>query len=307
MGVSLAEYMRSVQVKDPKLAGVVKIFTMNAPILGDSQNLGARLPSLKWENTVGGAISWVREKTAATTAWRAVGTEFVATTGETEKVSEDLKVGGGKVEIDRVLLKRGDMNGVVTQQTMLISSFARTWNAAFYKGDGNNNSFTGLQTRISGSQSVDNLGGGINLYALDKILLDIRGTDKVIVMGAGVAARLMQAAKTSTNVNYTPANYGQSPATYNGIPILLAGEDNTEAEILGFTEAGDTSSVYVLSLGDTGVVGAQTAPLELVYTDPNKVDSGYIVEWDNNYIIKTKRSAYRLRNIIDAAANSEAP
>jgi hypothetical protein len=309
--LTLAEMARATQVKDPILEGIVKVYTQNAPILGDGQNIGAALPALKFETTTtdgSGGVSFVRQKTLPTTGWRATNVEFVAQAGETEKVSETLKIGGGAVQVDRILRQRVGDAGLAEQIDMTIASFARTWNKAFYKGNGAGNSITGLQARITGAQSVDNLGGGVNLYLLDKVLLDLRGTDRVLAMGTGVAARIMQAAKTSNNVNYVPANFGVSPATYNGVPMLLAGEDIDESEILGFTEAGDTSSIYVLSLGANGVVGKQSAPLGYFNTNgERRVDSSFVVEWDNNFLIKTVRSAYRLRNILNAAANSEAP
>ena len=302
MAVTLAEYMRAVQQSDPTLAGVIKTYIENAPILGDAKNIGAPLPSLKWQNTVGGIVSFVRQKTLPETAWREIGTEFEAKVGETEKISEDLKIGGGRVNIDRALINRGGEAGAIEQQRMLVASFARTWNKAFYKGDGSNNSITGLEERLTdaGVNNIDNGGDALDLYVLDKILLEVRGSDLAIVTGRGVASRIMQSAKNSTNVNYTPATYGVSPASYNGVPIMLAGEDIDESEILGFTETASTASIYVVSLGEEGVVGAQTKPMEVIYPQGRQlVDSPMVVEWDNNFIIKNPRSAIRLRNIAD--------
>ena len=310
--ISLAEYRRSQQVSDPILAGIIDVYIENAPILGDARNVGAPLPSIAFQTTVTdgtGAVSFNRQKTLPATAWRAIDTEFSATVGETEKVTEDLKVGGGRVAVDRIVKQRagGDMSGLITQQIMMISSFARTWNKAFYKGDGSSNSITGLQSRIlTGDQLVDNGGGGINLYTLDKVLNSVRGSNRVIIGGVGAISRLQNAAKVNSAVNYVPENYGISPATYNGIPLMLAGEDVDESEILDFSESGDTTSLYVLALGDNGVVGVQSAPLNWFNTNGEKrVDSSYVVEWDNNFMIKTKRSAYRIKNIADAAVNSE--
>lgn len=311
-GVTLAEYRRSQQVSDPILGGIVEVYENNAPILGDSRNLGVPLPALRFETTGTdgtGAVSFNTQKALGTTGWRAVDNEFTATTGETEKISTELKIGGGRVTVDRIVKQRanGDVSGLVTQQMMLIASFARNWNKAFYKGDGSSNSILGLQARIeTGNQLVDNGGGGLSLYTLDKVLLSVRGTDKVIIGGTEALARLQSAAKSNSNVNYVPENYGVSPATYNGVPLMLAGEDVDESEILDFSEAGDTTSLYVLSLGENGVTGVQSAPLNWFNTNGEKrVDSSYVVEWDNNFIIKTKRSAYRIYNIADAAVNSE--
>lgn len=303
-GVTLAEYMRAVQVSDPTLAGVVRTYIDNAPILGQAQNIGAPLPALGFQNTVGGKVSFTRQKTLPATAFRAIGTEFDATVGETETVSEDLKIGGGRVQFDRALINRGGEQGAIEQQAMMIASFARNWNKSFYKGDGGSNSFTGLQARLTtaGKNLIDNEDAGLNLYLLDKVLLNVRGDNLVLAMGRGMAARLQQGAKTLRNVNYTPATYGVSPATYSGVPILLAGEETDESEILDFGETADTTSIYVMSLGETGVVGAQTKPMEVFWpTGRQEVDSPFIVEWDSNFIIKNPRSAIRIKGIKDAA------
>ena len=302
MALTLAEYLRSQQVMTPRLAGVIKVFTKNAPILGDAQNIGAALPALRWEDTVGGVVSFTRQKTLPNVGFRALNAEFDAVEGETELITENLKLIGTRIEVDRALVPRGNRAGLVTQQEMQVASLARKWNETFFKGDGSSNSFTGLQNRLttSGENLIDNGGGGLDLYKLDKILLEMRGDDRALFMGTGVAARLFQKAKEQGNVNYTPAIYGQSPATYNGVPIILAGEKADESEILDFSETGDTSSIYVLSLEvGRGVVGSQTQPLQVISYDENKVDSSYLVEWDNNFVIKTKRSAFRLSNIAD--------
>lgn len=310
MAVSLAEYMRSVQVSDPMLAGIVKVYTENAPILGQGVSLGLPLPTLKFETAVGGVASFVRQKTLPTTGFRSLNNEFEAAEGETEKVTVDLKIGGGRVNIDRALRARGGDAGLVTQMEMQIASFARKWNKTFYKGNATlaPAEFDGLQNILTGNQVADNAGGGLNLYKLDQLLLAVRGTDRVIVMGTGLAARLFQAAKSNTNVNYTPDIYGKSPASYNGVPILLAGEDIDESEILSFNEENNTTSLYVLALGDTGVVGVETKPLSYYYPNGEQaVDSGYIVEWDSAFIIKSKRSAYRLSNIANVVVGGDAP
>ena len=311
MALTLAEYMRSQQVMDPRLAGVIKVFTKNAPILGDGQNIGAPIPALRWENTVGGIVSWVREVSLPTAAFRALNTDFDATEGATEKITEDLKLIGARIEADRAIAPRGNGAGLVTQKLMQVAAVARKFNQTFFKGDGTSNSFTGLQTRLatSGENLIDNGGEALDLYLLDKILLNMRGEDRALYMGSGMAARIQQAAKTQPNVNYTPEIFGQGPARYNGVPIVLAGEDASEAEILGFTEEGttDKTSIYVLSLDATrGVVGAQTRPLQVLDYDKNKVDESYLIEWDCNFIIKTKRAAYRLKNIADAAIGEDA-
>jgi hypothetical protein len=297
MPVTLEEYKRSSQQMTPTLAGVITIFQDNAPILGQGRNFGYPLPALGFENTVGGVASFVRERTLPTTGFRAINQHFEASTGATELVSENLSIAGGKVVYDRVLRKRSGEDGVITQMTMQISSMARMWNQCFYNGlTSDPNAFTGLATRITGKQVYDAGGAGLNLRQLDEAILHWRGENRVIVMGSAMAAIIFQAARNSNNVMYTPATFGQSPATYNGIPIMLAGETSDESDVLDFTESDDTTSIYLLSLGDNGVVGVQTQPLDAYHTE-DKVDSDIQIEWDASFIIKSLRSAIRIKGI----------
>jgi hypothetical protein len=300
MALTLEEYKRSSQQMTPTLAGVITVFQDNAPILGEGRNLGYALPGLAFENTTGGKVSFVRQKTLPNVGFRGINQPFAASEGETELISEDLKIAGGRVVYDRILRQRSGDDGLVTQMNMQIAAMSRKWNECFYKGDGTNNTFTGLQNRIGGSEVFDNGGGPLDLFMLDNAMLHWRGENRVLVMGAAMLARITQVAKGSSNVMYTPETFGVSPATYNGVPIMLAGERADESEILDFSEGDGMTSIYMISLGDTGVRGAQTAPLAAYHVE-DKVDSDLQIEWDASFFIKTKRSAIRISNIANAA------
>jgi len=303
MAVTLEEYKRSSQQMTPTLAGVLTIFQENAPILGEGRNLGYPLPALRFENTPGGVASFVREKTLPTTGFRELNSPFDPSVGVTEKITENLAIAGGRVIYDRILRKRSGEDGVITQMTMQISSMARTWNDCFYHGDTGEADFAGfdgLEKRISGAELYDADGEALDFRQLDEAMLHWRGTNRVIVMGTAMLSRIFQASRNSVNVGFTPQTFGLSPATYNGVPILLAGEKSDASEILGFTEEGDTTSIYLLSLDDTGVVGVQTQPMDAYHIE-DKVDSDLQIEWDASFIIKSPRSAIRIKNIANEA------
>ena len=292
MGLTMTEALRSIQVPDPTLAGVIKTYAKEAPVLD----------KLRYESAIGGKVSFNRWVTLPTSGFRPIGTEFTASEGVTEQVSEDMKLSGGRVEIDRAIVRRTGPASVVTQEQMQVIAHARKWNETFYKGDGTNDSFTGLQARITGDQLIPNGTASLDLTLLDKLILNMRGDDRWLVMGTGLIARIWAKSRNSTNVNFVPGNFGESPSSYNGIPIIPAGEKADESEILDFSETGSTTSIYGLSFEDgVGVVGAQTAMPEIIRDNPQKVDGSYLIEWDSNFQIKTKRSAYRLSGITDTA------
>lgn len=307
MAILQAEYLRSIQMQDPQRAGVLRIYMENAPILGQGFSMGLPLPTLNFETGVGGQVSLVREKTLPTVGVRALNEKFTPPSeGETEKVSESFIISGGAVELDRALRKRGGQQGLITQQVMKISALSRFWNKMFYKGVTANGEFQGLQFRIAAGQTLNNEGAGLNLNLLDQALINLRGGSPVIAMNSQMLARIFSACRTSRNVNFTPETYGKSPASYNGVPIMLAGENADESEVLDFSEAGDTTSIYVMSLNsEMGVTGVETEPLQIY--NPNgvdAVDSSYEIEWDSSFWIKWKRAAYRIKNIANLPVGS---
>lgn len=287
----MVEALRSITMPDPTIAGVVRTYAKEAPVLD----------KLRFAQAIGGKISLNRWVTLPDAGFRPIGTEFTASEGVTEQIDEDMKLSGGRVEIDRAIVRRTGPASVITQEQMQIIALARKWNETFYKGDGTGNSFTGLQARITGDQLIPNGVAALDLNKLDQMILAMRGDDKWLVMGTGMISRIWAKSRTSTNVNFVPGNFGESPSTYNGIPIIAAGEKADESEILDFSETSSTTSIYGLSFEDgIGVMGAQTAPIETILDNPQKVDGSYVIEWDSNFQINTKRSAYRVSGITDA-------
>ena len=87
-----------------------------------------------------------------------------------------------------------------------------------------------------------------------------------LVMNNAMALRLAQAARNTAVggfISWEPSEFGQRVLFYNGIPILIAKEDNVGNDILPFTEpnpgggAAASTSIYAVSMGDGGVVGIQ--------------------------------------------------
>ncbi|GAG42837.1 unnamed protein product, partial [marine sediment metagenome] len=93
------------------------------------------------------------------------------------------------------------------------------------------------------------------------------------------------------------------------LPILDAGKDNTNTDIIPLTEVAgddgtDSTSVYVVSFGDGMVEGIQNGAMEV--EDLGKTDSGVIyrtlVEWLVGMALYHPRAATRLWNISTATA-----
>ena len=293
MGLTIAEGLRARQISDPTIAGVIRTFVDNAPVLDVMQ----------FSNYIGQTISVNRWKTLNTSAFRAVDANYTASAGVTEKITEDLKIAGGRVEIDRAVRKMAGEEAVAEQRAMQVASLARLYQYSFLKGDGTSNSFTGLQARCTGDQAIANGDAALDLNNLNNAIIALRGGENArIIMGAGMEARLWQKANENSQVNYMPGEFGVKPATYNGVPIMRGGEDASDAEILDFSETNSTTSIYVVGFNGSGVCGIQNRDIEVL--NPNgteAIDSSFDIEWLTNFMVKTDRSAYRISGITDAA------
>ena len=294
--LTMAEALRSRQQPDPTTAGVIKTYMAEAPVL----------QLMRWKKGVGGKVSVVRWKTLPTSGWRALNAEFTDSAGETEKIEEDLYISGGRVIIDDAIIDR-EPQAVPEQEMMQVIAHARNWNTEFYKGSGAANNITGIQSRITGSQLIDNGTAALDLNNLNNAILNVRPADKAsmaIIMGTGMESILWEKANDNSGVRYVPGDFGGKPATYNGIRIVNAGLQTDDSEILDFSEGAGTNetSIYVVSFDPLkGVVGAQTTLPKVKKTDENSSQESYKVQWDSNFQINTVRSAYRISGITNAS------
>ena len=96
---------------------------------------------------------------------------------------------------------------------------------------------------------------------------------------------------------------------YNGIPILVAREDNIGNDILPFTEANPgggaaaSTSIYAVQLGDGGLVGIQNQDISV--RDLGELEAKPVfrtrVEWYASIALFHGRAVARLRGVKDAA------
>ena len=123
---------------------------------------------------------------------------------------------------------------------------------------------------------------------------------------------LSQAARTTSvggYITYTPDQFGRTVAAYNGIPMLVADEDNTGSQILPFTEANPgggaaaSTSIYAVALGEGQLVGIQNGAIDV--RDLGELDTKPVertrVEWYAGMAIFHGKSVARLRGIKSSA------
>ena len=290
MALSLAEFKKMSQSK--LIAAVFQTFLDEAPILR----------YLQFDSIPGGAVTFNRQKTLPETGFREIGSPYVTAAGELEQVTEELKIVGGKVTLDRALpILQGPGRFIAEQQMQLISQ-ARTVNAAFFKGDGTGGSFTGLQLRAT--NLTDNGDAALSLANLDAAILNCKGSNKVIFMNKQMYLRLNAAAKDAdlgSQVTITPDQYGMPITRYAGIPVVTAGEDYNGDEVLDFTETGTTTSIYIVSFDANGMIGVENGGVREFSPVKEDLASEFDIEWYVNYIIGNPAAVQRVMGITNAA------
>jgi len=185
------------------------------------------------------------------------------------------------------------------------------------KGDSQSDpkEFDGLQRRLDNDQKI-RAGGSAEVAALSLAKLDeaIDATEDptCLIMNVKLRRLLTTASRTSTiggYVTYDTDNWGRQVAKYADLPILDAGKDNTNTDIIPLTETAedtgsDATSLYVVSFSDGHVEGIQNGAMEV--KDLGLTDSGVIyrtlVEWLVGMALYHPRAATRIWNISSATA-----
>jgi len=295
MAFSQEEY--KIGVNNPRIQGIIETFLKNSSVL----------PILLFNQVDGSAVDYTREKTLPTVGFRAINDPYTASEGEIEDVNEKLKILGGKMTVDRAILIMEGEGRALADIKMRLKAIARTFSFNFFKGDGTSETFSGLQTRIGVAQQVNNGTAPLSLEKLDDAVENCIGDNKAIFMNTKMYTHFKQVMRNPAlagNIMLNKSDFGKPVYTYGDIPIYKAGKlaDDT-TEILAFTEASTTTSIYVISLdNDEGVTGLQNGgPRDFNLDGGQDVANDYDIDWYLNMTIYTTQSAYRVLGITDGA------
>ncbi len=294
MAISIAEYKKG--VNDPQLEGVIEIFQDNAPYLN----------YISYTKNAGETFTFTRETTLPASANRGYNTEYGSTNGVVTSYTETMKIGGGSVIIDRVITDLYGDDRLETEIDMKVKSIARMNSTLFFKGDATANALEidGLENRIDAGHTIVQGDAALSLSNLRRAALKVKGDTQIIMMGEEMLLRLSDAKNDDVLAGQIVINQDEFglPVTYfAGLRVVLAGEQANKDQILDFSEANLTTSIYVLGFGPDGIFGIE-APSGLHLENPQKesVNNQFDVEWVNSFVISNLDAAYRISGILDA-------
>lgn len=258
----------------------------------------------------GNSLKYNIEETLPGIGFRGVNESYTASTGILNPQSEALHILGGELDVDRFIVQTMGMDQRTVQEAMKIKAMALSWTKTFIKGDSETDvrEFDGLQKRLTGDALISNGTAGLKLSVLDEAI-DYVDSPTHIIMSKAMRRKLTVAARTAAvggNITYVIDEFGRQVAMYNDLPILISGRDNLNAEILGFSEASSTTSIYVVNLSEAGVSGLENGgmmvdDLGLLTTEPKYRTR---IEWYNGLGVFAPRSAARISLITDVAVTA---
>ena len=306
MGMSLLEYAKGAGL-NTKRGTIIELFAKSNSLLN----------AMTFETVQGSGVDYDQEAALPGVAFRGINEEYTASAGVINPMHDPLKIAGGTLDVDSALIKMFGSAVKGKHEAMKVKALSLKIARMIIKGDSQSDpkEFDGLQRRLDNDQKI-RAGGTTDVAVLSLAKLDeaIDATEDptCLIMNVKLRRLLTTASRTASiggYVTYTQDNWGRQVPRYADLPILDAGKDNTNTDIIPLTETAedtgsDATSLYVVSFSDGHVEGIQNGAMEV--KDLGLTDSGVIhrtlVEWLVGMALYHPRAATRIHNISTAGA-----
>jgi hypothetical protein len=299
-----ATLMQWTQGQDETTVAIARLFALGSPLAA----------AMNFENVAGGGYRYSIRNSAPGIAFRGINETYTPSIGVMNPQFEPLFVAGGHFDVDTALIAMYGRGRKAREVAAQVRSAALFWTKTFFTGDSSTNPRVpdGMMVRLRGNQILD-AGTTAGGAALSLLKLD-EGISRVfdpthLAMPTKLKLRFTEAGRDKDVgglLGQGKNEFGQPYLTYNGLPIIDLGQDETGTDILGFNEAASSgantaTSIYVLSLRPGHVSGIQNAPMRA--TDLGELQSEpkerVRLEWLNGWYIEEARSVCRIRYIGD--------
>ena len=284
---------------------------------------GELLARLPFMNIAGSGLFYSAEQELPSVGFRAVNEGYSQSYGVVDQRAEAVHLFGGDVDVDRSIVDLMGPEARASQVEMKVRSMRLTLEATVINGDSSANprAFDGLSKRLppGDAMAFDNSanaavgGAGLNFDRLDELIDSVNayGAGKVLVMSKAMRRQLNGLARNSIGGVYQTStnSFGMTVHRYQDCDIVCVDRDAQGIEVMGYDEAGGTSSIYCCTFGDQGVTGLQ-GPFQGRYgisvRDLGEVPDAPVfrtrVDWYVGFAVLQSRAAGRLFNISPAGA-----
>lgn len=275
---------------------------------------GDLLSVLPFRSIEGNSLRFRREESLPAVGFRHVNGDLQESYGEISMQSEALHLYGGDLRVDKAILQLEGPEAKAWNIQARVRAMRLDFERAFIKGSetaSNGLEFDGLQARIGSdsSQYIANGGGALSFKALDEALdaVDAVGGQKYIVCSKAARRALTAGARDSSSnggIHISQNELGRTQMMYNDTPLLIVDRDQSNNEILAANEAGSTTSLYVVSFGDTGCTGIQNGSINVreLGESHDKPQLVTRIEWYVGMAVMSGRSVARLAGVDPALA-----
>ena len=284
---------------------------------------GELLARLPFMNIAGSGLFYSAEQELPSVGFRAVNEGYSQSYGVVDQRAEAVHLFGGDVDVDRSIVDLMGPEARASQVEMKVRSMRLTLEATVINGDSSANprAFDGLSKRLppGDAMAFDNSanaavgGAGLNFDRLDELIDSVNayGAGKVLVMSKAMRRQLNGLARNSIGGVYQTStnSFVITVHRYQDCDIVTVDRDAQGIEVMGYDEAGGTSSIYCCTFGDQGVTGLQ-GPFQGRYgisvRDLGEVPDAPVfrtrVDLYVGFAVLQNRAAGRLYNISPAGA-----
>lgn len=292
------------------------------------------LDSLTFDNAVspgtGGSTltyGYTQLKTPTGADFRAINTDYTAHEADRETKSVNLKIFGGRFEVDRVIANTSNaqINEVQFQLEEQIKATTNLFHYTAINGDSGTAGFDGLDTMLIGSSTEmnTNTADAIDLSSaatidanykvvldkLDEMLSELDGMPTMLIANSALATKLKACARRSGYFTHTEDAFGRTIDAYNSVPIVDLKyfydlSTNKEVPVVPITTRGSVTGLtdlYAVRFGLDGFHAVSPMGGKIINTTlPDFSTAGAIkagdVEMVAATVLKKTRAAGVLRN-----------
>lgn len=303
MGLTLLEAAKS--ERDPARLAVIRELSE-----------GELMSIIPFQDVEGEGVFYDQEGELPAVGFRGINETLDATYGVLNPQAERLKIMGAEVDVDTAIIDMRGPQAIADQVQMKVRSMRLTFEDHVINGDESTNprAFDGLKRRINvGSSQAINMNGALSLSALDELIdaCDAVGGEKVLIMNKKMRRRLNTASRNSSIggfINYSQNEFGRRVTQYGDVPIVVTDVNAANAQIMPFTEANSSTSIYCVAFGDLlttalqGRARGQFGPsVRALGEVPDAPVDRTRLEWYCGMAVMNGRSAARLYGVTDAA------
>lgn len=303
MGLTLLEAAKS--ERDPARLAVIRELSE-----------GELMSIIPFQDVEGEGVFYDQEGELPAVGFRGINETLDATYGVLNPQAERLKILGSEVDVDTALIDMRGPQAIADQVQMKVRSMRLTFEDHVINGDETTNprAFDGLKRRINvGSSQAINMSGALSLSALDELIdaCDAVGGEKVLIMNKKMRRRLNTASRNSSIggfINYSQNEFGRRVTQYGDVPIVITDVNAANQQIMPFTEASSSTSIYCVAFGDlltTALQGRARGQFGVSVRALGEVPDAPVdrtrIEWYCGMAVMNGRSAARLYGVTDAA------